>query len=168
GWFASRWEVMVAEMRARPCREKSPPSCAATVRYTLRVSPLHTQVALAFATSPDAITMSTKSRNEIARPNVLTVVGALRRAFEEVSASAPPSVGPGLITLFTPTGRSRRFVSAPARSRPAKPDPWRYRATTLSTPDGGRAPVLPSPNWTLVVASSLRRVTYTDSFLSRP
>ena len=87
--------------------------------------PRQTQVARARATSPEAVARISKSGSEIARPNVLTVVGADVRAWSSVSGSAPPSAGAGLVAAERPTGRSSGMLNWSARARPSSPSPWR-------------------------------------------
>ena len=78
-----------AGRRRRRSRRAGP----ATVRWIARSRPSQTQVACAFATSPDARTRSSKSRSETARPNVRTVVGRVLAGVSIVSGSAPPRGG---------------------------------------------------------------------------
>ena len=58
-------------------------------------------------------------------PAVRTVWGAFCRAAEASSGSAPPCAASGFVTPVSPGGRSSAVVSAPARTRPARPMPVR-------------------------------------------
>ena len=80
------------------------------------------------------------------------------RAEASTSGSSAPVAATGLTMFCSPSGRASGIEMRSRSSTAARPMPTRYVATTLSRPDGRRAPVRPSPNVTVTVPSSARRV----------
>ena len=101
------------------------PSTPATVTQATYLVPSQTQFTAALAIPALAAAKLPASSSETMRLRVMTLTGALGRAWSIVSGSVPPVEASGLMTAFRPRGRLSSVEIWPARATPARPMPYR-------------------------------------------